>query len=143
VVGFFVRYANVPSSSTSIELGTAYSAFTWQSATAGLSLVTGNVTQEGRFNYSRATARSQHGPLDTLSLNSLRASLLKSLFADLSTGLIGYDYASVTQVSIAGLGQTIAGKSGDASELQLQGIYSLAIKAGRHSIQGGGDYTLN
>jgi hypothetical protein len=146
-VQLFGRYSRVPSSSTSIELGTAYSAFTWQSGTAGLIIVSGKLTQDARFNFSKATAVAEHGPYDTPALNQFKETLGSAL-ANPSTILAGssldayYFSGDVLQLSIAGVGQTVDGSSGKSSQSQKTATYNIAGTSARQDWRFGGDYDL-
>jgi hypothetical protein len=138
-VQFFARYSSVPSNSTSIELGTAYSAFRWVSATGGLNIATGTIVQQARFNFSQASAKAEHGPADTPALNTLNQSLLNAFSNGLA--VIPADW-QVTQVSIAGTGQTVAGQSGASDQRQKTGAYSITRQAGKQELRAGADYTV-
>lgn len=143
---FFARYAFVPSSSTSIELGSAYSRFNWESATAGLNTATGNVTQAARFNYTRVYAVAQHGPHDTQALTALQKAITE-IAVQLQAEPLSYNYyylgtGSVTQVSMAGEGQAITGQSGDSNQLQVAASYAAHIRLHKQDIQAGGSFTL-
>ena len=137
-VQFFARYSNVPSVSTSIELGTAYSVFHWTSATGGLNLAGGKFTGEVRFNYTDVSATAEHGPLDTPAVNSL-SQYLANFFSSTPGG---FDPNwRITQVAIAGVGQTISGKAGESGQRQLTGTYVVARHGGLTDLKFGGDYT--
>lgn len=131
-VQLFSRFSSVPSSSTSIELGTAYSAFKWQTATAGLTIVSGDLVQDVRFNWTQAGAVAEHGPYDTPALNQLNQVM--------RSALLDVPFFEVTQVSIAGVGQSVAGSLGQSSEIQETATYDLARAVGRQNWRFGGDY---
>ena len=123
----FARYSDVPSSSSNIELGTAYSKLHWTSITLGLNLVSGQLIQDFRFNYSNVVATSQQG-LATNTLNSIN----NVLAPDLGN--------QVTQLSIEGVGQTLTGVAARREEDQFTGDYRISKHAGKHDLRAGFDY---
>ena len=132
---FFGRYSSVPSNSTSIELGTAYSAFQWASVTGGMIFATGTIVQDLRFNFSEVSAIAEHGPLDTPALNTLNQALKNSI----STGnILNWQ---VIQASIAGIGQTVAGDSGQSQQREQSAVYHFAKQSGMHDLRTGAEYT--
>ncbi len=50
-VQFFARYSSVPSSSTTLELGTANARFSWLTATAGFNIATANTNARGPIQF--------------------------------------------------------------------------------------------
>ncbi len=126
----FARYSDVPSSSSNFDLGTAYSAFHWASATVGLNLANGKTTQELRFNYSKVAANSQPGPADTPGGDTINQAL-----ANLTPG--------VTRVAIEGVGQTIVGTTpAQAGENQFAGNYGIARHGPKHELRAGFAYEV-
>lgn len=126
----FVRFSSVPSSATSIELGSAYSAFRWDATTAGLSLALGKWTHELRFNYTEALANSQAGPNDAPAVNSIGQTLANDF---------GGPWG-IASVSMAGVGRSISGEAVHGHEHQLDGLYTVARQFGRHDLRGGFEY---
>jgi hypothetical protein len=141
-VHLFARFSDVPSTSTSLELGTAYSQFGWLSATGGLNLITGRVTQEFRFNFSQATAIAQHGGglvSDKPFIAAINAALAAA-DATLDGHYFGVGDSPITAVSMAGVGQTLSGQTGLSHEKQREITYTAERKVGRHDLRAGGDY---
>ncbi len=126
-VQMFARSSYVPSVSTSIELGTAYSDFKWESVTAGATITYGSFIQQFRFNLSNAASQSIHGPYDAPELAAIYNAL-------------GAFSGTITQLSIGGIGQTIDGQEGENSQRQQQQTYSIEKQTGRHDFRIGGDY---
>ncbi len=157
-VQFFARYSDVPSSSTTFELGTAFAKFRWLSATAGLNIATTSLTQQIRFNYSQAAAVSMHGSAsdsDRPDVDVIDRALSNYFFPSLFnveptppslgygehlTAVPFYPGWQVTELSIAGVGQAISGQSGQSTQHQWEGAYNIAKNAGRHDFRAGGDY---
>ena len=126
----FARYSDVPSSSTSVELGSAYSAFRWISATAGVDYAKGRLTQQLRLNYTQAPADSQHAAQDASAVNALVG----------ATDNASFERWSFAQVSMAGEGRTLAGAAGKDEQRQYLGRYASSWQTGRHTVRFGGDY---
>ena len=59
-VHLFARYSDVPSSATTLDLGTANSQFKWFSTTGGLTIATARTSHDLRFNYSQTSGESEH-----------------------------------------------------------------------------------
>jgi len=140
-IQLFGRFSYVPSVSTSIELGTAYSAFGWVSATGGANMAFGNWTHEFRFNFSKATSVAAHGPDDTPGLENI-VNVLSQDFNPLINGVF-YSYGpywQVTQLSMAGGGQTVFGTGGRNGQHQWTANYLLNRHAAHQDIRFGGDY---
>ena len=144
-VHLFGRFSYVPSVATSIELGTAYSAFNWMSATAGVNMSVGDVTQEGRVNYSRVSATAIHGPQDTPALDSIGAALQNIFPSSSGDNYAGNAYggfpanSEVTQLTVGGIGQTIEGQAGSSSQRQWAIAYLIAKHTNRNDFRSGGD----
>jgi Carboxypeptidase regulatory-like domain len=115
-VQFFARYSDVPSSSTTFELGTANAKFRWLSTTAGFNISSLNVTQQIRFNYSQAEAVSMHDAgfdSDLPAVDLINRALSNYFFSNVDATLPPFLYGwQVTELSIAGVGQAISGQSG-------------------------------
>jgi len=126
----FARYSDVPSSSTSVELGAGYSAFHWTSATAGLDYARGQITQQLRVNYTLALANSENGAQDASAVNTLFGGVISDYF-------LGWE---VAQVSMEGVGRTLAGKAEQGHERQLEASDVFSWQRGRHELRFGGDY---
>jgi len=140
-IQLFGRFSYVPSVSTSIELGTAYSAFNWVSATGGANMAFGTWTHEFRFNFSKATSVAAHGPADTPVLDNI-VNVLSQDFNPLINGVF-YSYGpywQVTQLSVAGVGQTVFGTAGQNSQHQWTGAYLATHHSANQDIRFGGDY---
>ena len=126
----FARYSDVPSVSTSLELGTAYSAFLWRTATVGATLTLGKWNQEVRANYTEVLADSEHGPNDTPVVDSISQSLLNSF----------YGPWGVTSVAMAGVGRTISGEAAAGHEHQVDATYTVSHRFGRHDLRAGFEF---
>jgi len=126
----FARYSDVPSSSTSVELGTAYSAFHWRSVTAGANRASGSLAQQLRFNFTQASAKSLHGPEDESAVNRLFNGPLSGYF----------NFWQFAQVSMAGVGRTVFGAAAEGQGRQFEGGYILAWQRGKQDLRLGGDY---
>jgi hypothetical protein len=142
-IHIFGHSSNVPSNSTSIELGTAYSQLGWLSATAGATIVTADVIQEFRFNFSQATAATAHAgnpSSDKPSISAIDFALTGPF--KIPGGLITYGTigAGITAVSISGVGQNISGQTGMIRQRQQEVSYSIAKTLGRHTFRAGADY---
>ncbi len=132
-VQFFARFSSVPSSSTTLELGTANAQFRWLSTTAGFNIATANTTQQIRFNFSQVVTVSTHGAglgSDVPGADVINQNLYRYL-------PLAWE---VTELSIAGVGQTISGQSGQSTQHQWEGIYNFAKNAGPHDLRFGADY---
>ncbi len=126
----FARYSDVPSSSSNFELGTAYSAFHWSSATVGLNLAIGEITQEVRFNYSNVAANSQPGPANTAG-----GDMLSQALRGITPG--------VTRVAIEGVGQTIVGTApAQSQENQFAGNYGISKHGATQELRVGFAYEV-
>jgi outer membrane receptor protein involved in Fe transport len=84
-----------------------------------LNLVSGQIAQELRFNYSN------------VSVNVLSQAL----------GALAPYTADVTRLSIEGVGQTIAGAAGQNRERQFTGNYGISGQVGRHQLRAGFNYS--
>jgi hypothetical protein len=123
---FFARYSDVPSSSSSVDLGAALASFRWNVASAGFNFETGSVTHEMRFNYSNVVSTSEHG------LNNAQA------FTSIAGGPEPY---AITSLSMEGLGQVINGQATQYRERQFAGSYNASTRLGRNAIRAGFTYT--
>jgi hypothetical protein len=143
-VQLFGRFSYVPSVSTSIELGTAYSAFNWTSVTGGFNIAAGKFTDEGRFNFSQVRASAVHGPSDTPVLASIINSLggaFDSQFGILAGQNIETGpFWQITQLSVGGEGQTVAGQAGVNGQRQMTGTDTFAWHGAKQDIHAGADY---
>jgi hypothetical protein len=143
-VQFFARYSDVPSSSTTFELGTAKAKFRWLSTTAGFNISSLNVTQQIRFNYSQAEAVSMHDAgfdSDLPAVDLINRALSNYFFSNVDATLPPFLYGwQVTELSIAGMGQAISGQSGLSTQHQWEGAYNIAKNVGRHDFRAGGEY---
>jgi hypothetical protein len=150
-IQLFARYTTVPSSATTTNLDTFVARFQWMSATGGLNAAWGNVTQQLRFNYSRAVAVSapvsdqdaEQSVVDSVrqafyGFKSLSPFGIYSIFN--GSALQGYLLNDITVLSLAGAGQIISGPDGRSSQGQLEETYNLSVQVGRHEFRAGADY---
>jgi hypothetical protein len=121
----FARYSDVPSSSSSFDLGAALASFRWNVASAGLNFETGPFTHEIRFNYSNAVSTSKRGANDAQAFSSI-------------AGALG-SY-SVTTLSLEGVGQVINGQAAQYRERQFAGSYIVSTRLGKNAIRAGFTY---
>jgi hypothetical protein len=142
-VQFFGHFSKVPSSSTSIELGTAQSQFRWLSATGGLNIETPTVSQQLRANFSQVSSMSSHhdGAISDVPEVQAVSQLLNSYLGQQSNGLANY-YSQITSLSIAGLGQILSGQSGVSTQRKWEAAYVLNKHMSHHEFRAGGDYLL-
>ncbi len=128
----FARYANVPSCSTTQELGITDARFGWMSATLGSTFERKGAIQDLRFNYSFVRAGWSWAAGNDREGTALAAfSTAEPYFTPDNV---------VTALSIAGIGQVLSGHQGDGVQRQWEAAYTAAKQFGRHDVRAGADF---
>ncbi len=126
----FARYANVPSWSTTQQLGITDARVGWMSATLGSTFERGGAIHDLRFNYSFVRAGSSWAAANDRE---------RTAFAESPDPYYTLDNA-VAALSIAGVGQVLSGHEGDSVQRQWEGAYTVAKQFGRHDVRAGADF---
>jgi len=140
-IQLFGRFAYVPSASTSSELGAQYSASTWASGTGGFNVAGGRFTDEFRFNVSRATASAYNLSSDTPALSSVVQAVTTSTLNQYGFPITNPPFTSIGQLSVGGLGQTIAGQSFSDSQHQWTFTDIFTRHGAKQDIRIGAEYS--
>lgn len=128
----FARYSNVPSQSTTQQLGITDARFGWMSATAGVTFQSAGAIHDLRFNYSFVRAGSSWAAANGAEQTAIAA---------FSSPAPYYEPGNVvTALSIAGVGQVLSGHEGDSVQRQWEGAYTAAKPFGRHDVRAGADF---
>ncbi len=128
----FARYSNVPSWSTTQQLGITDARFGWMSATLGSTFQWGGAIHDLRFNYSFVRAGSSWAAANGREQAALTA------FSSVDPYVSPTDV--VTALSIAGMGQVLSGQEGDSVQRQWEAAYTGAKQFGRHDLRAGADF---
>ena len=143
----FARYSNVPSRSSTQQLGNIAAALRSVSATAGLTGTWLGAVNDLRFNFSRASDTSSWAagsanqraafdafpnPPSAAQASVLSGSSLMSLDDPFGT--------VIDALSISGVGQLVSGTAESTNQNQWESAYTFSKQLGRHEFRFGGDY---
>ncbi len=140
----FARAAYVPSSSVTTDLGSSIARFRWFSGTVGFNLALGSVIQQFRANFSQVSAQSDHvtgATEDQPGIAAIKRDFYTTLYTSSYSPYYYVPYASLTALSLAGVGQIVSGPSGLGRQAQWEGTYNMSLLKGRHEFRVGVDYS--
>lgn len=145
----FARYSNVPSHSTTRQLGNISAGVSSISATLGLTLGSSGAVHDFRANFSRTVVTSSWAagsPAEQTAFNAFPPVPIATGGAVILSGTQSLQYqfepayyGSIDAISIAGVGQLVSGIPGRTFQNQWEGAYTFAKQFGSHELRFGAD----
>lgn len=147
----FARYSDVPSSSSTQQLGNINAGLRSTSATLGLTASAWGFIHDFRFNFSRTVDTSswaagsfaEQTAFNTFPPVPIAPSRTAPILA--GTNSLSYQpayYGRIDAISIAGMGQLVSGINERTYQNQWEGAYTVARQSGRHDLRLGADITF-